>query len=42
MIGPIVTLAVAVLTAWLLTPVIGRLAWRWNIVDRPDGECWDC
>jgi UDP-GlcNAc:undecaprenyl-phosphate/decaprenyl-phosphate GlcNAc-1-phosphate transferase len=37
MIEPIVTLAVAVSVSWLITPAIGRLARRWNIVDIPDG-----
>jgi UDP-GlcNAc:undecaprenyl-phosphate/decaprenyl-phosphate GlcNAc-1-phosphate transferase len=38
MIEPIVTLAVVIATSWLLTPVIGRLARRWHVVDLPDGR----
>ncbi|MBN2579501.1 MAG: undecaprenyl/decaprenyl-phosphate alpha-N-acetylglucosaminyl 1-phosphate transferase [Pirellulales bacterium] len=38
MIGPIISLGIAVCTALLLTPVVGRVAQRWQVVDRPDGR----
>ena len=38
MVGLIVTFSVAVFAAWLLTPVIGRAALQWSVVDTPDGR----